>query len=602
MPRQPPPWRGMRTLIEGKKATLLGEEGNVISKTVGKLHGSGYFQRNQDPESEWVIASVLNRGTLLWDRDLFHPLSPLHKSMHVHQSQESYDNSTPERLLVGYSVYTLEPVLASTAATALDLDVQVDDLSGLELEVASEGTISTWEVILHHALTVPGNLRAVKRLLIEKNWEKAFADGDITVEAAKSLAQESAQLLYHGRPPVVVARIKPPTTLQVPCHKKPDLEQCVNPDQLHGPGNRRFQEVLPSILQHHYFNFAPSNFTYQAPYISNTRYPSRLYLDLAGFAKAHPLEKLNASAMLFAAQLWVGIMESPTKCKEPYAMEPVPKVSLACIAYIHPFRLIQRMYTNDILTQGGSRDFLIDESDIDSDRMRDLVYEAEAIDQNIPVDERMDLYPFMVNGTSMVQPQCLSERFRLSPTEQALLGMPDPRILSHPSLPTTDDVNIRIAMPEAIAQITFCKTSTPGDFFFLCSDAAEGGTTSLFGSSLKSGTIWTHEFQMYTHPSDLPKEAYIKRKMLDIWPQLLDRRIAWLETLGVMGKVRVRTGEDGLPGYHGMPLEEESRNIDDATMEKMVDRALEDPRNRLVDEAKGYMGWCYESSRSSNDQ
>ncbi|EXL41251.1 hypothetical protein FOCG_16068 [Fusarium oxysporum f. sp. radicis-lycopersici 26381] len=195
----------------------------------------------------------------------------------------------------------------------------------------------------------------------------------------------------------------------------------------------------------------------------------------------------------------------------------------------------------------------------------------------------------------MVLPQDYSGTFRLSPTELALLGMPDLRILSHPSLPTTDDVEIEIAIPEAIAQITFGKEITSDypftSFFF---DTTKDGPTSLFGSNLKSGTIWTHEVQMYTRPSDLPIEAYFKRNMIDAWSRLLDRRMAWLETLGVLGEIRVRAGEDGLPGYHGMPSEDESRNIDDAAMEKMVERALEDPRNRIVDETKGYMGWCSE--------
>ncbi|KAF5706037.1 hypothetical protein FGLOB1_7636 [Fusarium globosum] len=203
----------------------------------------------------------------------------------------------------------------------------------------------------------------------------------------------------------------------------------------------------------------------------------------------------------------------------------------------------------------------------------------------------------------MVLPQDYSGTFRLSPTEQALLGMPDLRILSHPSLPTTNGIEIEIAMPEAIAQITFCNSTTSDfpytDYFF---DTTKDGPTSLFGSSVKSGTIWTHEFQMYTRPSDLPTETYFKENMSDAWSQLLNRRMAWLETLGVLGKVRIRVGEDGLPGYHGMPSESESRSIDDAAMEKMAERALEDPRNRLVDEAKGYGGWCQESSGSSDDE
>ncbi|KAF5653372.1 hypothetical protein F25303_2361 [Fusarium sp. NRRL 25303] len=619
MPRESPPWRGVRTIIEGKKAALVSEQGIVIAKTLRNLHGGGYFDENRHLKGEWITTSVLNRGTLIWDRDRFHPLDPLSRSMHAYQSEESYDASIPVRLLVGYSAYTLEPVLASTPIRDLNVYPDTDGLCGLELEVRSEGTLCSSEVILHHALTVPGNLRAVKHLLIDKDWEKAFADGDITVEHAKGLAFESARSLHDGQTPIVVARIQPPTTMQVPHRISPNLEQCVDSGRLHGPKNRRYHELLPSISQHHYIDCKPATFLYRAPYVSNMRYPARLYSDLATFAKAHPGDKFNATAMLFATELWVTISESPTRRREPHAKEPVPEVSLAvflvyfehwlkihehlqCIAFAHPFRIIQLMYTNDMLTEGGIA-FLVDESAIDSDRVRDLIYEAEAIDPNVIVDERVDIFPFMVNGTKMVLPQDYSGTFRLSPTEQALLGMPDLRILSHPSLPTTDGIENEIAMPEAIAQITFCNSTTSDfsytDYFF---DTTKDGPTSLFGSSLKSGTIWTHEFQMYTRPSDLPIEAYFKENMFDAWSQLLNQRMAWLETLGVLGKVRVRVGEDGLPGYHGMPSEDESRSIDDAAMEKMAEGALEDPRNRLVDEAKGYGGWCQESSGSSDDE
>ncbi|KAJ9427946.1 hypothetical protein FOXG_01345 [Fusarium oxysporum f. sp. lycopersici 4287] len=577
MPREPPPWKGARTIIKGKKASVVGEEGAVIANTVGNLHGGGYFNGNRHPKGEWIITSILNRGTLLWDRDYFQPLEHRYQSIHEHYSEDSGDCSTPQRLLVGYSAYTLEPVLASADAARLDMYSDVDDLSGLELEVPSEGTLSPSEVILHHALTVPGNLRAVKQLLIEKSWEIAFADGDITVEDAKNMALESARSLFNEQAPVVVARIKPPTITQVPYRKTPNLEQCVKPDRPHGPGNRRFREILPIILPHLHINYERATFLYHAPYISNMRYPPRLYSDLAAFANAHVNDKFNATAMLLAAQLWpCSYFEHWLKIHE----------NLQCIAFAHPFRVIQRMYINDILTHDG-RAFLIDESAIDSGRVRDLTYEAKAIDPRILVDERMDFFPFMINGTKMVLPQNLSGFFRPSPTELALLGMPDLRILSHPSLSTTDSVKIEIAIPKAIAQATFC-TEIMCDYSFIDSFGTNGAT-SLFGSSSKSGTIWTHEFQMYTHWSGLSMEAYIKPDMIDVWPQVLDRRMAWLQNLGVLGKVRVRTGEDDLPSYYGMPSENESCNIDDAAMEKMVDRALEDPRNWLADGAERHL-------------
>ncbi|KLP13063.1 Uncharacterized protein LW94_11624 [Fusarium fujikuroi] len=601
MPREPPPWRGARTIIQGRKASLVSEEGVVIANTVGNLHGGGYFNGERQPLGDWMITSVLARGTLLWDRDYFQPLEHRFQSMHEHYSEETGDLATPQRLLVGYSAYTLEPVLARADGPRLNMYSDVDDLSGLELEVPSEGMISPSEVVLHHSLTVPGNLRAVKRLLIEKSWETAFADGDITVEDAKNLALESARSLFDGRAPVVVARIKPATITQVPYQKTPNLEECVKPSLPHGPGNRCFREVLPIILPHLHINYEHATFLYHAPYISNLRYPPRLYSDLASFADAHPNDKFNATAMLLATQLWVSIVDSPTKLQEPHVKEPVPDVSLAvflvyfehwlkihehlqCIAFAHPFRMIQLMYTNDLLTEDGCA-FIVDESAIDSGRVRDLLYQATVIDPKILVDERMDLFPFMINGTKMVLPQNASNYFRLPPTELALLGMPDLRILSYPSLSTTNRVKIEIAMPSAIDQITFSEINCHYVYVgFNMNDVA-----SLFGSSLKSGTIWTHEFQAYTCGPGLPIEAYIRPEKIDAWPQVLDRRMAWLQTLGVLGKVRVRTSKDGLPSYHGMPLEKESRNIDDAAMKNMVNRALEDPRNRLRDGDERHM-------------
>ncbi|KAF5254520.1 hypothetical protein FANTH_778 [Fusarium anthophilum] len=593
MPREPPPWRGARTIIEGRKASLVSHEGVVIATTVGNLHGGGYFNFQGQPTGDWMIASALARGTLLWDRDYFQPLEHRYQSMYEHHPEESGDCLVLQRLLVGYSAYTLEPVLASVDKARLNMYSDVDDLSGLELEVLSEGIISPPEVILHHSLTVPGNLRALKRLLIEKSWEIAFADGDITVEDAKNLALESARSLFNGKAPVVVARIKPATIKQVPYQKTPRLEDCVHAIRPYGPRNRRFREVLPIILPHLHINYKTATFLYHAPYISNMRYPARLYSDLASFADAHPNDKFNATAMLLATQLWVSIVDSPTKLLEPHVKEPVPDVTLAvflvyfehwlkvhehlqCIAFAHPFRVIQLMYYNDILTQDG-RAFLVDESAIDSGRVRNLTYEATAIDPKVSVDERIELFPFMINGTKMVLPRNASEYFRLPPTVLALLGMPDLRILSYPSLSTADSVKIKIGMPSDIDQVTFCKDSSHHSHLF---NFAAIGVTPLFGRSLKSGTIWAHEFQAYTHQSGLSMEAYIKPEMIDIWPQVLDRRMAWLETLGVLGKVRIRTGKDGLPSYYGMPLENESRSIDDATMERTVERALEDPRNR----------------------
>ncbi|KAF4438655.1 hypothetical protein FACUT_4764 [Fusarium acutatum] len=577
MSREPPPWRGVRTVIEGKKSKLILNNNEVIAETVAKLKGGGYFDSNQKPKGEWVIAKLFNRGTLLWDKNIFCPGNSVEQSMHVHYCEESYDYGAPRRLLVGYSAYTLEP-------------------NGLRLETISEGFLKEEEVILHHSLTVPGNIRALKLLLLGKDWSRAFHGGDLTVESTKDLAFQSVRSLYHGRAPVTLARIQPATTTQVPNHEKPNLKLSVIPDQPYGPEILQLHEVLPRAGSI-WFN-EHRGCVYKAPYISNMRYPKRLYHELAIFAKSHLSDRFNATAMLFAVQLWCDIKAHPNQMLEECVEEPLPSVSLAifivyfehwlkihehlqCLSFIHPFRLIRLLYWNDILQPFNNEEaFYVRENAIDSQRVREYVRDAKAMDPKISVTERVDLYPFMISGSKMACPQDIPNKFRLSETRQAMVGMPDLRVLGSPSYHTKDSETIEIGIPEPIARITFLQEISGEQALTNLFNATGAGPTLQFGDSLKSGIIWTHEFQMYTPSSDLPIEAYFKRNMIDAWSRLLDRRMAWLETLAVLGKVRVRTGDDGLPGYHGMPLENDGSYLHEAYAGRMVQRALEDPRNR----------------------
>ncbi|KAF5542993.1 hypothetical protein FMEXI_7229 [Fusarium mexicanum] len=592
------PWRGARILIEEKNDALTSLQGDILATTVGRLDGGGYFYTNQQPKGELAFAKVFNRGTLLWDKGVFCPGESAEQSMHVHYCEEAYDYGAPRRFLVGYSAYTLEPVLASIDLETFYIqeDMHDEHTTGLQFESITEGFLKGEEVILHHSLTVPGNLPALKLLLLGKDWSKAFHGGDLTVEAAKDLAYRSSRSLYHGRAPVALARIQPATTTQIPNHKKPNLKQSVIPDQPYGPENHQLYEVLP-CANSVWFN-RPEGFVYKAPYVSNMRYPKRLYHELAIFAKAHSYDKFNATAMLFAVQLWCDIEEHPDNMREEFVEEPLPSVSLAvfivyfehwlkihehlqCLSFIHPFRLIHRLYWNDILEPFNSAEaFSVKENSIDSQRVRQYVRDAKAMDPKIPVAERADLYPFMISGSKMVCPQDMPYKFRLYETRQAMVGMPHLRVLGSPSYLTKDSETIEIGMPEPIARITFFQKTSGEHALTDLFDTTEAGPTLLFGDSLKSGTIWKHEFQMYTRPSGLRIEAYFKRNMFGAWSRLLDWRMAWLETLGVLGKVRVQTGDDGLPGYHGMPLENDDCYLDEAYAGRMVQRALEDPRNR----------------------
>ncbi|SCO78754.1 uncharacterized protein FRV6_02967 [Fusarium oxysporum] len=51
--------------------------------------------------------------------------------------------------------------------------------------------------------------------------------------------------------------------------------------------------------------------------------PEELYVALDDFAPAHPRDKLNAVALLFATQLWFDIMEYPDGLEETFATSPL---------------------------------------------------------------------------------------------------------------------------------------------------------------------------------------------------------------------------------------------------------------------------------------
>ncbi|KAF4467070.1 hypothetical protein FALBO_6061 [Fusarium albosuccineum] len=126
--------------------------------------------------------------------------------------------------------------------------------------------------IMHHSMTVPGNIAAIKKLFIDKDWERAFDGGDISVERAKELATESRASLQEGGSLVVVARISPSLRPQVPSNGVPNLEDGVGTQS-----NRRWKECLPEVEKFLLTNDQLKGFTYKVPYMSNMVYPPELY-------------------------------------------------------------------------------------------------------------------------------------------------------------------------------------------------------------------------------------------------------------------------------------------------------------------------------------
>ncbi|KAF5555472.1 hypothetical protein FPHYL_8261 [Fusarium phyllophilum] len=59
-------------------------------------------------------------------------------------------------------------------------------------------------------------------------------------------------------------------------------------------------------------------------------------------------------------------------------------------------------------------------------------------------------------------------------------------------------------------------------------------------------------------------------------------RLAWIKYLGLLGRVKLREGLDGLPFFHGMPPELLTHEIDTERLDMIQKEAMRDPRNSLI--------------------
>lgn len=373
-------------------------------------------------------------------------------------------------------------------------------------------------------------------------------------------------------------------------------------------------EVEPHILRRGELNF----FVYKVPYMSNMDYPPELYENLAHFAKEHYRDKFNGTAMLFAVQLWVDIVDRPDRMVEPFSAHnpeapELPHVSLAvflvyfetwlkfhehlrCIQYIHPFRVMNTMFLRDIATDSDA--FTTRMHILDEEAIRVLVLQGVSRRAEFPVTTRVEYFPFLMNGTSMAAPQDFQAYQPFSPTEQVLIGMPSISILGLPSLHRQEGHARLVAMPASIARLSFHGLTMPVMERYPANfqDVDVIGMTSQFGQLSTSGTIWAHDFmpdgdvttireRMWaTDPAmnpGLPLSYFVNPNMEITMMRKQRRRLAWVKHLGVTDIRQLTVGPDGLYGFPGMPLESEDFPWPSA-LQNLMAIALKDPYNRAA--------------------
>lgn len=248
MPREYSRWQGFRIILDGDgKGQLVVDDSETLSQTIGTLHGTGYFDVSvpggqagqadeRRPIGNWIITEVVTRGTNIWPRASFALDGPLSNDMWAVNGNVT----NLKRLLVGYSPYTLHPVFANPpkANTVTDGTTLDDSLRTLRYRSILGEKIVGANAILHHSLAIPGNIVACKKILIRQDWEGAFRDGDIDVNAAKDLAAKSCTALHEGDSPVVLARIAPRLVSRMSNSRRPNLNSLEDPSREEGPANR----------------------------------------------------------------------------------------------------------------------------------------------------------------------------------------------------------------------------------------------------------------------------------------------------------------------------------------------------------------------------
>jgi len=111
------------------------------------------------------------------------------------------------------------------------------------LETKAE-LVQSINTVLRHTVSVGGNFCAFKDLLTSRNWNTALGEGDNSVEVLEARTNESVLALFGGAEPLVLTKINPVSSTEVPNHTEPNLEGLMNPGQPVGPENRPLSEVL----------------------------------------------------------------------------------------------------------------------------------------------------------------------------------------------------------------------------------------------------------------------------------------------------------------------------------------------------------------------
>lgn len=601
---------------------LLNAQTEALTETIGRAKGGGTLEAVQTrigipvlvptQSAQWVVFEVLARGTHLWDLEPYARGGIAWNKMTVEGAAMVPDDKAIKCFFVGWTMGQLQPVFAHRpSATRNPSGTRSrranrepppleDGWKGIDFKNVNSARIGNG-AILHHSIAVQDNMRHIKAVLAMKTDEEAlereFSNSDYDFQdglLGETLAQLSAQNcadLNAGIAPQPFAFIAPVLSTQLAINA--NLDSLTLPNAPEGPRNRILRDRLPTAAPYlRRGHNEPASFIYQAPCMSNMAYPDELYDELRAFARKHTGDKLNATALLFATQLWVDIVEDEDFQIEPLFRaknNPVPFVPLAVfllyfehwvkvhslfglLEFGHPFRVTSQMYRTDVAHDANA--FHINPEDIDERQIRTLVAQAAAIEPNIPASTRVGLFPFLLSSSPVLPPQDIEGFVLPNRVTMALIGFPSIWILGLPSTHRQPNSRRLIAAPKIIADLSFhgIQTKLLNRFVVGLRDVGEPGVTSIMGESSRYGTIWANRF----HPDEDnntairlrgrafgvpelpagPLSSHMGFNMARLHARRMNIRILYLQRLAV-NIDDVRVGNDGLPYVPGMPFEDE---------------------------------------------
>ncbi|KAI9158796.1 hypothetical protein HJFPF1_06794 [Paramyrothecium foliicola] len=365
-------------------------------------------ERTVKPAGLWTSMKVLQRGCNFYDSQPSTTIENAYKAMSL--EPVSHQTPLPQRIPVGISCLNLQPVFACRAKSLLPLEDELQGYHGpqKDSELLNDIRITQEEAfeVLSQAFPIANCLETIRRMLhIQRN---SIAAGRPIFKATHYHAF-SSKYIFNGA--------------------KADHDEPCNRDEPKSQTNPILRDRLPSCDPYMYNGVqlaqAPpgikeygAGFVYQVPYMAIMDYPPQLLETLeefAEFATKYPHDKLDTTAMVFAAQLWCDLQRNKTRGEEFFTVNltnvkrsgDVPNVPLAhvllyfehwirfhenfeLLMYIHPFRFIDAYYSRNLL---DGHQFTINLEDIDESLVKELLEAEQSLGPLIHTSARHKMIP-----------------------------------------------------------------------------------------------------------------------------------------------------------------------------------------------------------------